>query len=101
MVELIELKYDQVQAFKNACHESGQSLLLETTTDIFWGVGCRFHKANHKDIMAFAGINLLGWIIMLVLDKPMGKDTTWIKDLHDNYPDVALFQGIKHLLNFL
>ena len=101
MLELIELKYDQVQAFKNACHESGQSLLLETTTDIFWGVGCRCQEANHKDIMAFTGHNLLGWIIMLVIDKHMGKDTTWIKDLHDNYPDVPLIQGIKHLLKFL
>ena len=76
MLELVELKYDQVQAFKNECHESGQSLLLETTTDIFWGVGCRCHEANHKDIMTFMGHNLLHWIIMLALDKYMGKDTT-------------------------
>ena len=101
MLELIKLKYDQVQAFKNACHESGQSLLLETTTDIFWDVGCRCHEANHKDIIAFTGHNLLGWIIMLVCDKHMGKDTTWIKDLHHNYQDVSFFQGIKHLLKFL
>ena len=60
MLELIELTYDQVQAFKNAYHESGQSLLLETTTYIFWGVGCRCHEVNHKDIMAFTGHNLLG-----------------------------------------
>ena len=73
MLELIKLKYDQVQAFKNPCHESGQSLLLETTTDIFWGVGCRCNEANHKDIMAFTGHNLLAWIIMLVLDKHIGK----------------------------
>ena len=91
MLELIELKYDQVQAFKNACHESGQSLLLETTTDKFWGIGCRCHEANHKDIMAFTGHNVLGWIIMFVHDKCMGKDTTWIKDLHHIYPDIPLF----------
>ena len=101
MLELIELKYDQVQVFKNACHESGHPLLLETTTDKFWGVGCRCHEANHKDIMAFTGHNLLGLIIMFVHDKSMGKDTTWIKDLHHIYPDILLFQGIKHLLKFL
>ena len=50
--------------------------------------------------MAFTGHNLLGWIIMLVCDKHMGKDTTCIKDLHHNHPDVPLFQGIKHLLKF-
>ena len=73
MLVLIELKYNDVQAFKIACHESGQSLLLETTTDIFWGVGYRCHEANHKDILAFTGHNLLGWIVMLVLDKHMGR----------------------------
>ena len=101
MLEHIELKYEQVEAFKNACHESGHSLHLETTTEKFWGVGCRCHEANHKDFMAFTGHNLLGWIIMFVHNKSMGTDTTWIKDLHHIYPDVPLFQGIKHLLKFL
>ena len=36
--ELIELKYDQVQAFKDACHESDQSLLVENKILTYFGV---------------------------------------------------------------
>ena len=91
MLELIQLKYDQVQAFKNASHESHHSSLLETTTDKFWRVGSMCHGANQKDIMAFTGHNLLGSIVMFVHHKHISKDTTWLKDLHHIYPDIPLF----------
>ena len=37
MLEIMELKYDQVQAFKNACHESGQSFFWKQLLTYF---GC-------------------------------------------------------------
>ena len=90
------------------CKHLKMSVMIEASL-YFWkqlltyfgGVGCRCHEASDKDIMAFMGHNLLGCNIMLVCDKCMGKDTTCIKELHHNYPDVPLFQGIKYILKFL
>ena len=39
MMELLDLKYDQVEEFCNACNHSQDALLFETTTDMFWGAG--------------------------------------------------------------
>ena len=44
---------------------------------------------------------LLGWFIMLVCGQCMGKDTTWIKDLHHNYPDVPLSRALSIYPKFL
>ena len=39
MMELLHTKYDQCIPFEQACRNSGDSLLFETMTDLFWGVG--------------------------------------------------------------
>ena len=101
MMELLNLKYEQVPEFQDECNSLQNTLLFESTTDTFWGIGYRKQEAKHVKFDHYMGQNTLGWIIMLICDTKLGKDTTWIKAAYYKYPQICAFHGIKHILPFI
>ena len=100
MMELLDLKYDQVEEFCNTCKHSQDALPFGTITDIFWGVGYQ-QDAKQKHLNSYRGQNILGWMIMLIHDRKLGKDTSWKRNLYHQYPQIQAFQGIEHILQFI
>ena len=101
MTELIEAKFEQVEDFRQACIESTDAYLMETTFDTFWGVGLLEEAAKSCKLDYLPGKNILGWIIMQVRNKHVRLNN----HLQDIYQDrgtgrkemPTFFQGIGHL----
>jgi len=79
MKELVALKFDQVPAFRRACLDSGDALLLEATFDKTWGVGLPVDAAMTSRIADMPGYNILGWIIALRRDQASRTTNTWVQ----------------------
>ena len=73
MFELIEFKYYQVQVFKNACHESGQSLLWKQLLTYFGVLVADTMKLitrtswHLQDIISLAGLSC--WSLTCTWEK--------------------------------
>ena len=64
MMELLNLKYEQVPEFQDECNSLQNTLLFESTTDTFWGIGYRKQEAKHVKFDHYTGQNTLSWIII-------------------------------------
>ena len=40
-------------------------------------------------------------MIMLICDRKLGKDTSWIRNVYHQYLKIQAFQGIEHILQFI
>ena len=56
---------------------------------------------NRNTLIATEAKNILGWMIMLIHDRKLGKDTSCIRNVYHQYPQIKAFQGIEHILQFI
>lgn len=70
MVQLVEIKWRQVPAFRDRCLSRSNYIFLEATDASYWGAGIDIDQVNDRtELSDIPGQNLLGWIIRYVLCK--------------------------------
>ena len=72
MKELLEQKVRQVPQFQSYLLNSAQSYLMESTRDVFWGIGLKRDKAAQCAIDQLPGHSVLGWLLMALRDDQSG-----------------------------
>ena len=102
MTELIEAKFEQVEDFRQACIESTDAYLMETTFDTFWGVGLLEEAAKSCKLDYLPGKNILGWIIMQERNKHVVGLNNHLQNIYQDKDTgrremPTFFQGIGHL----
>ena len=73
MKELLEQKFQQVPQFQSYLLNSAQSYLMESTRDVFWGIGLKRDEAAYCAIDQLLGHNVLGWLLMALRNDQSGR----------------------------
>ena len=72
MKELLEQKFWHVPQFQFYLLNLTQSYLMESTWDVFWGIGLKRDEAAQCAIDQLQGHNVLGWLLMALRDDQSG-----------------------------
>ena len=104
MYQIMNLKWNQCAAFRNAVQNLGGRLPVESTRSRFWGAGIDISDMprNFK-LIHVRGKNLLGWIIALVGFRHSFEQGTVSQfiTMYTNGPDLPVHKGLYYLLEAL
>ena len=85
MKDILHAKADYCKQFKNALFESGEKLLVECTSDLFWASGLSPHDTSTTHSSFYPGINNLGRVLSQVRSELI-KDAVLMNQIDVDSP---------------
>lgn len=66
MYELLCLKWDVCSSFRELCSEYSMNLLIQESSNMFWGKG-----SHGNSVVNYNGENMAGWLIMILCEEKL------------------------------